>query len=102
MVRIRIDGVLYDAFDLPKALQEEVISRIKVMGGMNIAEKRLAQDGRATVEVGDRMVDLRIATLPTSFGERVGASACWTRARALYKLGELGMDAGRCWSASAS
>ena len=71
IVRLRIDGVLYDTFTLPKAVQEEVISRIKVMGRMNIAEKRLPQDGRATVQVGERLIDLRIASLPTSFGERV-------------------------------
>ena len=71
VVRMRIDGMLDDCFRLPKRLQDEVISRIKVMGHMNIAEKRLAQDGRATVQLGDRLVDLRLATLPTSYGERV-------------------------------
>src|SRR5436305_829548 len=69
MIRTRIDGVLYDSFTLPKAIQEEVISRVKVMGRMNIAEKRLSQDGRATAQIGERNVDLRIASLPTSFGE---------------------------------
>src|SRR5204862_379138 len=54
ILRTRIDGVLYDNFELPKTIQEEVISRVKVMGRMNIAEKRLAQDGRATVQIGDR------------------------------------------------
>jgi type II secretory ATPase GspE/PulE/Tfp pilus assembly ATPase PilB-like protein len=63
--------VLFDALHIPKSHQEEVISRLKILGGMNIAEKRLPQDGRATVEFGDRLVDLRIATLPTSYGERV-------------------------------
>ena len=90
MVRLRVDGVLYDVFEPPKALQEEVVSRIKVMGGMNIAERRLAQDGRATVQVGDRVVDLRIATLPTSFGERAVIRLLDKSAR-LYRLGELGM-----------
>src|SRR5258706_403131 len=60
MIRTRIDGVLYDSFTLPKAIQEEVISRVKVMGRMNIAEKRLSQDGRATAQIGERNVDLRI------------------------------------------
>lgn len=90
IVRMRIDGVLYNSFELPKAIQEEVISRIKVMGRMNIAEKRLAQDGRATVQVGDRLIDLRIASLPTSFGERVVFRLLDKSAR-LYRLGELGM-----------
>jgi len=93
VVRFRIDGVLSDAFEPPKALQAEIISRIKIMGGMNIAERRLAQDGRATVEVGDRVVDLRISTLPTSFGERAVIRLLDKSIR-LYELAELGMPAG--------
>jgi general secretion pathway protein E len=92
MVRTRIDGVLYDSFELPKNVQEEVISRVKVMAKMDIAEKRLAQDGRATVQIGDRLIDLRIASLPTSFGERVVIRLLDKGAR-LYELPELGMDA---------
>ena len=92
VVRLRIDGVLFDAFDVPKGIQEEVLSRIKVMGRMNIAEKRLPQDGRATVQMGDRLVDLRIASLPTSCGERIVLRLLDKSAR-LYSLGELGMDA---------
>jgi general secretion pathway protein E len=91
MVRMRIDGVLYDSYTLPKDVQEEIISRVKVMGRMNIAEKRLSQDGRATVQIGDRNIDLRIASLPTSFGERVVVRLLDKSAR-LYELGELGMD----------
>jgi general secretion pathway protein E len=91
VVRLRIDGVLFDAFDVPKGIQEEVLSRIKVMGRMNIAEKRLPQDGRATVRMGDRLVDLRIASLPTSCGERIVLRLLDKSAR-LYTLGELGME----------
>jgi general secretion pathway protein E len=91
VVRLRIDGALFDAFNVPKALQEEVVSRIKVFGRMNIAEKRIPQDGRATVQVGDRHIDLRIASLPTSFGERVVIRLLDKSAR-LYTLGELGME----------
>ena len=89
-VRMRIDGVLHDVYQPPKALQEEIVSRIKVMSGMNIAERRLAQDGRATVEVGDRIIDLRISTIPTSFGERAVIRLLDKSVR-LYELGELGM-----------
>jgi len=89
-VRFRMDGVLYDVFEPPRALHAEIISRVKVMGGMNIAEQRLAQDGRATVEVGERVVDLRIATLPTHLGERVVIRLLDKSAR-LYTLDELGM-----------
>ena len=89
-VRFRIDGVLFDQFQIPKENQEEVISRVKVMGKMNIAEKRLPQDGRASVTVGDRAIDLRIASLPTSYGERVVIRLLDKSSR-LYTLGELGM-----------
>ena len=71
-VRLRIDGVLYDSFDVPKAVQEEVASRVKVMGRMNVAERRLPQDGRASVQVGDQAIDLRISSLPTRFGGGTG------------------------------
>ncbi len=93
IVRMRIDGVLFDAFDLPKGVQEEVVSRVKVMGRMNIAEKRLPQDGRATVQVGDRVIDLRLSTVPASHGERVVIRLLDKSVR-LYTLGELGMDRG--------
>ncbi len=92
VVRMRIDGVLSDMFDLPKPRQEEVISRIKVMGRMDIAEKRIAQDGRATVQVGDRLIDLRISAIPSSLGERVVIRLLDKSSR-LYTLEELGMDA---------
>ncbi|MEI7835329.1 MAG: type II secretion system ATPase GspE [Planctomycetota bacterium] len=91
IVRMRIDGVLFDVFDLPLNIQEEVISRIKVMARMNIAEKRLPQDGRATVQVGDRVIDLRVSTVPASHGERAVIRLLDKSAR-LYTLGELGMD----------
>ncbi len=91
VVRMRLDGVLYDSFEVPKPLQEEVVSRIKVMGKMNIAEKRLAQDGRASVQVGDRIVDLRISSLPTRFGERIVVRLL-DKSRRLFSLPEIGMD----------
>lgn len=91
VIRYRIDGVLFDAFTLPKSIQEELISRIKVMGKMNIAEKRLPQDGRATVMIGDRVIDLRLSSVPTSHGERIVIRLLDKSAR-LYTLGELGMN----------
>jgi general secretion pathway protein E len=90
VVRQRIDGVLFDSFEIPKSVQEEVLTRIKVLGKMNIAEKRLPQDGRATVQLGDRTVDLRIASLPTSHNERIVIRLLDKSAR-LYTLAELGM-----------
>jgi general secretion pathway protein E len=91
MVRIRVDGVLFDVFTLPASVQEEVVSRVKVMAKMNIAEKRLPQDGRATVQVGDRVIDLRVSTVPASHGERVVIRLLDKSSR-LYTLSELGMD----------
>ncbi|MCA9266198.1 MAG: Flp pilus assembly complex ATPase component TadA, partial [Planctomycetales bacterium] len=90
VVRQRIDGVLFDALKVPVEFRDEVISRMKVLGKMNIAEKRLPQDGRASVRVGDVAVDLRIASLPTSHGERVVVRFLDKGAR-LYTLNELGM-----------
>ncbi len=92
VVRMRIDGVLFDAYRLPRHFQEEVISRIKIMGRMDIAEKRLAQDGRTSVQIGDRMVDLRISSIPTSFGERVVIRLLDKSSR-IFELADLGMDA---------
>lgn len=89
-VRLRIDGVLYDYVHAPPSLLDEIVSRIKVIGRMDIAEKRLAQDGRTTVSMGDRVVDLRISSLPTSEGERVVVRLLDKSAR-LYRLAELGM-----------
>jgi type IV pilus assembly protein PilB len=69
-VRNRIDGVLRDSIKLPKWTQPIVISRIKVLAGLNIAEKRLPQDGRIKVKARNMSVDLRVSTLPTYYGEK--------------------------------
>jgi general secretion pathway protein E len=70
-IRYRVDGVLYDVMTPSKKLQDAIVARIKVMGRMDIAERRLPQDGRASVKMGDNDIDLRISTVPTNFGERV-------------------------------
>jgi general secretion pathway protein E len=70
VVRYRVDGVLHSVHELASRLATAVISRIKVMGRMDIAEKRIPQDGRATVTIGGRPIDLRISTYPTNYGER--------------------------------
>ena len=89
-VRMRIDGVLFDIHRLPKQIQEEVTTRMKVLGRMNIAEKRLPQDGRASVQVGQRAIDLRIASMPTSHGERV-VTRLLDKSAKMYTLEEIGM-----------
>ncbi len=68
-VRLRIDGVLHEAEGPPKRLHPAVISRLKIMGGLSIAERRLPQDGRIRAEAGGRRLDLRVATIPTVHGE---------------------------------
>lgn len=70
-VRFRIDGVLSEVLTNNIKLFPSVVSRVKVLGGMDIAEKRVPQDGRATVRFEDRTLDLRIATMPTVFGEKI-------------------------------
>jgi type IV pilus assembly protein PilB len=70
-IRYRIDGVLHDIITPAKALQMAIVSRIKIMSNIDIAERRLPQDGRFTIKQGYREVDLRVSTLPTFFGEKV-------------------------------
>ena len=71
-VRYRIDGLLQTARELPKKLHEAIISRIKVMSELNIAERRLPQDGRFKIKIKSKFVDFRISILPSSYGEKAG------------------------------
>jgi general secretion pathway protein E len=91
-VRFRVDGVLYDRAMLRREVQDGVTSRIKVMAKMDIAERRLPQDGGVTIRVGDRRIDLRIATLPSQHGERV-VMRLLDKTTGLLKLGSLGFAA---------
>jgi len=70
-IRFRIDGILHEVLSPPKELQHAIISRIKILAGMDIAERRLPQDGRFTIEYEHRNVDLRVSSLPTIFGEKM-------------------------------
>jgi type IV pilus assembly protein PilB len=70
-IRYRVDGALYEMSPPPKQLALPVISRIKVMANLNISERRLPQDGRISIPLGNRVIDLRVSTLPTQFGESV-------------------------------
>lgn len=70
-VRYRIDGVLHKVLTAPKSVQSGVLSRIKIMSGLNIAENRLPQDGRIRIRFSGKDIDVRVSTLPTQFGERV-------------------------------
>jgi general secretion pathway protein E len=70
-VRYRIDGVLYNVMTPPKRIQGALISRIKIMAHLDIAEKRIPQDGRIAIKVGDKAIDIRVSVLPVAYGERI-------------------------------
>jgi type IV pilus assembly protein PilB len=88
-VRYRIDGVLHTVMNPPKNIQNGMISRLKVMADINIAERRIPQDGRVTTTIDGRGVDLRVATLPTVFGEKV-VMRVLDKSTALLRLSDLG------------
>jgi type IV pilus assembly protein PilB len=88
-IRFRIDGVLHEVMHAPRGIQAGVISRLKVMAEINIAERRVPQDGRISMRVGGRMIDLRVATLPTVYGEKV-VMRILDKGNAVLRLSELG------------
>lgn len=88
-IRFRIDGVLHDVTRSPKAIQGGVITRLKVMADLDIAEHRVPQDGRISLNAGTREVDLRVATLPTVHGEKV-VMRILDKSNAMLDLGDLG------------
>ena len=90
-VRYRVDGILYDLLTPPKWIQPALISRIKVMAKMNIAEKRLPQDGRLDVKIGNQEIDVRISTIPTSFGERV-VMRLLNKSGSFLRLPDIGLE----------
>ncbi|MDQ6955303.1 MAG: type II secretion system ATPase GspE [Mariprofundaceae bacterium] len=94
LVRFRIDGVLHTIVHPPKSVQAAMISRIKVMGGLDIAEKRHPQDGRIRIRIAGRDVDVRVSILPTAFGERV-VMRLLDRSAKILTLPELGMSDGQ-------
>ncbi len=90
-IRKRVDGILYDMYTPPRHAQAKLVSRIKIMAGMDIAEKRLPQDGRIEIRIAQRNVDIRVSTLPTAFGERV-VMRLLDKANTLLPLAELGLS----------
>jgi len=91
LVRFRVDGVLRDVVQPQRALHGALVSRIKVMARLDIAEKRLPQDGRISLRVGDHPVDVRVSTLPTRHGERV-VLRLLDKQTARLDLAQLGMN----------
>jgi general secretion pathway protein E len=90
-VRYRIDGILYEMLTPPKWIQSALISRIKVMAKMNIAEKRAPQDGRLEVKIGEQKIDIRVSTVPTAFGERL-VMRLLNKSGVLLKLDQFGFS----------
>lgn len=90
-VRFRIDGVLFDVFKPAKKLQNSITSRIKVMANLNIAEKRLPQDGRIPLKLGGKDIDVRLSTVPTAFGERI-VMRLQDRSNVVLQLEQLGFS----------
>jgi general secretion pathway protein E len=90
-VRFRIDGLLYDTYTPPKRAQNAIVSRIKVMAGLDVAEKRLPQDGRIKVRVAEKEIDVRVSIIPSAFGEQV-VMRLLDRGAALISLDSIGMD----------
>jgi len=90
-IRYRVDGILYDLLSPPRWIQSALVSRIKVMAKLNIAEKRLPQDGRIDVRIGEHDVDIRVSTVPTTYGERV-VMRLLNKSGSLLTLSEFGMS----------
>jgi general secretion pathway protein E len=90
-IRFRVDGILREVLEPPRVLAPLIVSRIKVMARLDIAEKRLPQDGRITLRIGGRSVDVRVSTMPTNHGERV-VLRILDQQSARLDLAELGME----------
>lgn len=90
-VRYRIDGVLYEKLTVPKSQQAAIISRIKIMAHLNIAEHRLPQDGRIKIRLSGKEIDIRVSIIPIAYGERV-VMRILEKGTFLFGLEELGMD----------
>ena len=88
-VRFRVDGVLHEIMDVPKQMQAGLLSRLKIMADLDIAEKRVPQDGRISLRLGAKSYDLRLASLPTVFGEKIVARILH-KSDALLELEQLG------------
>ncbi|MBN1276779.1 MAG: type II secretion system ATPase GspE [Deltaproteobacteria bacterium] len=93
-IRYRIDGILYDRLSAPKHIQSALISRIKIMAKMNIAEKRLPQDGRIEIRIAEKSIDIRVSTIPVSFGERL-VLRLLDKTNVIIRLSDLGMPEDR-------
>jgi general secretion pathway protein E len=90
LVRFRVDGVLQEIIKPPKRYQNSILSRVKIMAQLNIAEKRLPQDGRIRIKLAGRDIDIRVSTIPCTFGERI-VMRLLDKTATLLDLAEIGM-----------
>jgi general secretion pathway protein E len=90
-VRYRIDGILYQRLNPPKRYQPAIVSRLKVMAKLDIAEKRLPQDGRIPIKIADKDIDIRVSIIPTTFGERV-VLRLLDKSSVLFGMEEIGLS----------
>lgn len=91
IVRFRIDGTLHDTMQIPKRHLNSVVSRIKIIGKLNIAEKRVPQDGRISIKVAGKDIDVRLSVLPTAHGERI-VMRLLDKSAGVKRLDEMGLD----------
>ena len=91
VVRFRVDGILYEIIKPPKRFQNSIISRVKIMAGLNIAEKRLPQDGRIRLKVAGKDFDVRVSSVPTGYGERI-VMRLLDRSSVMRDLSEIGFS----------
>ena len=91
VARFRIDGILYNILTIKKRFQSSIASRVKIMSGLNIAEKRLPQDGGMRIKIGGKDIDIRVSIVPTAFGERIVLRLLY-RESALLPLEEIGFS----------
>lgn len=92
-VRYRVDGVLHKVLTPPKSIQSGIVSRIKIMADMNIAENRLPQDGRIKIRFGGKDIDIRVSSLPTQFGERL-VMRLLNKTDTKFEIDTIGFDTG--------
>ncbi len=91
VVRYRVDGILYNVLTPPKRIQPSITSRVKIMAGLNIAEKRLPQDGRIRVTIAGKDIDIRVSVIPTAHGERI-VMRLLDKTSILLKLEDIGFS----------
>lgn len=91
VVRLRIDGTLHDTMQVPKRVLGSVVSRIKIIGKLNIAEKRVPQDGRISIKVAGKDIDVRLSVLPTAHGERI-VMRLLDKSQGTKRLDQMGLD----------